>query len=92
MKFVEPSQRGYTIYTKSGCTYCDMVKLLLDDEDIFYSVVNCDDYLKDDREKFLNFIAILAGKPYKTFPMVFYDDKFLGGFSETRAALFASIR
>lgn len=87
MEFTEPSSKGYTIYSKSGCTYCTKVKELLKLLELPYEMVNCDEYLLEDRDGFLAFIKERAGKEYKTFPMVFADGKFLGGFSETKASL-----
>ena len=87
MEFTEPTSKGYTIYSKSGCTYCTKVKDLLKLLKLPYEMVNCDEYLLEDRDGFLAFIKERAGKEYKTFPMVFADAKFLGGFSETKASL-----
>jgi hypothetical protein len=63
------------------------VKELLKLLELPYEMINCDEYLLEDREGFLAFIKERAGKEYKTFPMVFADGKFLGGFSETKASL-----
>jgi len=49
-----------------------------------YHVIDCDEYLIEERNKFLEFIANLAGKEVKTFPIVFFDEKFVGGFKETK--------
>ena len=87
MEFTEPSSKGYTIYSKSGCTYCTKVKEILKALGESYEMVNCDEYLLEDREGFLTFIKERAGRDYKTFPMVFAAGKFLGGFSETKASL-----
>jgi glutaredoxin len=85
MEFVSPVLSGYTIYSKSGCVYCIRVKELLRGFDT--DIVNCDEYLVHDREGFLDFIRIMAGKPYRTFPMVFLDGVFLGGYTETKVDL-----
>jgi thioredoxin reductase (NADPH)/glutaredoxin 3 len=87
MEFTEPSSEGYTIYSKSGCTYCTKVKELLKILELPYVMINCDEYLLEDRDGFLAFIQERAGKEYKTFPMVFADGKFLGGFAETKMSL-----
>jgi glutaredoxin len=83
MEFEEPSTTVYTIYSKSGCTYCTKVKKLLLEKNIGFDLIDCDEYLLDDKEGFLKFIQDRAGKEYKTFPMVFRPGYFIGGFNET---------
>jgi|LakMenE18May11ns_1017448.scaffolds.fasta_scaffold9934328_6 glutaredoxin len=85
MDFIFPSVAGFTIYTKSNCRYCSLIKELLKDEtreEIIY--VNCDEYLRINVESFLNFIRDMAGVSYRTFPMVFYSGQFIGGYTETK--------
>jgi glutaredoxin len=77
-----PSDEGYTIYTKSQCPFCIKAKNLLKDE--AYTMIDCDDYLIDDKETFLAFIENLIGKSYRTFPMIFKNKKFIGGFKEAQ--------
>lgn len=80
--FPVPSTVGYTVFTNTGCTYCEFVKELLEEET--FIPVNCDEFLTDQKEAFLVYIEGLVGKPHKTFPMVFYEGRFLGGFTETK--------
>lgn len=84
MSFFEPLKIGFTIYSKSGCSYCTNVKKLLLDKQIYFVDVSCDEYLIEDKEGFLTFIREKANKEYRTFPMVFYEGKFIGGFAETQ--------
>ena len=67
------------MYTKDNCKYCSMVKELIPDA----TYINSEPFLLDKKEEFLIFIQGLAAKPYRTFPMVFYNNKFVGGFTET---------
>jgi glutaredoxin 3 len=86
--FPSPSSTGYTIYTKDKCPFCVRAKDLLDNKAPL--VIECDAYLTDagTREAFLSFIQQLnGGEPYKTFPMIFLDGSFVGGFSELRRLL-----
>ena len=87
MIFTPPTPTGFMIYTKNACPYCDKVKDVLDRQDLDYTVVNCTEYLMNakTKEDFLAFIAGFAKEEYRTFPMVFYDGKFIGGFAETKA-------
>jgi glutaredoxin len=84
MDIFAPLEKGFTIYSKSGCSYCTKVKRLLFEKQIFFLDVDCDEYLIEDKEKFLSFIKEKANKEYRTFPMVFKDGKFIGGFTETK--------
>ena len=84
MEFEEPSKTVFTIYSKSGCTFCTKVKKLLLEKNYAFDLIDCDDYLLEDKEGFLNFIKERAGKEYKTFSMVFRSGSFLGGFTETK--------
>lgn len=84
MEFTNPSESGYTIYTKSRCPFCTKAKVLLENEN--KTIVDCDEYLSDGDKKlhFLQFMEDLIGKPYRTFPMIFKHGVFIGGFSETK--------
>ncbi len=85
MQIEEPSENSFTIYSKTNCRYCTVVKSLLNEHKLPYNEINCDDYLAQDKQGFLNFIKEKAKREheYKTFPMVFCDGKFVGGFVET---------
>ena len=84
-KIEEPSDKSFTIYSKTNCKYCVLEKDVLDEHKIPFIEINCDDYLDQDKQYFLNFIKEKAKRDheYKTFPMVFCDGKFVGGFLET---------
>lgn len=82
---IQPTSEGFTVYTKSGCKYCSMVKELLQEEVVTY--ILSDEYLAADKEAFLAFIESTGGKDHKTFPMVFFDGKFIGGFTDTLALM-----
>jgi glutaredoxin len=84
MTIIQPTLGNFTVYTKTGCLYCDKVKDLLIDEMHLPTYVSCDDYIAIDREQFLEDIDMLCGRVYRRFPMVFYDGKFIGGFVETK--------
>ena len=70
---------GYTILTKEGCKWCTKSKELLPQAHI----IPCDDLLKD-RDTFFSHVDKLTGKEYRTFPMVFYNKEFVGGFQEVK--------
>lgn len=81
--YILPYDSDFTIYTKSGCKFCSEVKKLLKINKLKYMVVDCDDYLLDNKEQFLDFIATICGKTVKTFPIVFFNENFVGGYIET---------
>ena len=81
--FEKPQQNGYTIYSKSGCSFCVKAKVLLAQESNI-KIIDCDDYLAENREKFLIFIKTIVGREYKTFPIIFHNNQFIGGFNETK--------
>ena len=83
MEFVEPNKIGFTIYSKSGCPNCTKVKQLIKDKNFLFEVIDSDDYIIEDKESFLQFIETKAETSYRTFPMVFFDGKFVGGLIHT---------
>lgn len=84
MEYIEPLQKGFIIYSKSGCINCLDVKKFLKQKNFLFEEINCDDYLLENREQFLTFIENITNKKHKTFPIVFYDGKFIGGFDNTK--------
>lgn len=87
MRIEEPVETGYTIYSKSGCTYCTKSKNDLNAKNIVPVIIDCDEYLLDNKPAFLDFIRSKAGKEYRSFPMIFYDGKFIGGYVELKTHL-----
>ena len=84
IQLIKPIQSHWTIYTKTNCIYCDRVKNLLGGESVI-TFVNCDDWLKnyETTQLFLNQMKNIIGYEYRTFPMVFRNNNFVGGFNET---------
>ena len=86
--FSKPSNKEYTIYSKSGCPNCIKVKELLQSNNIPFTVIDCDEYLIERKPEFLLFIQELTSREWKTFPIVFTcDGVFIGGFTDTRIYL-----
>ena len=89
---IEPLKNGITIYSKSGCNNCINVKNLLKTykekhSDINYIIINCDEYLIEDKQSFLSFIQNKTNEERKIFPIIFINEKFVGGFMETKEYL-----
>jgi len=83
-EFILPLNENYTVYSKSGCKYCLEVKQLLKNEKRNFIIINCDVFLIDKREIFLEKMEELTNKKIKTFPIVFHNGLFIGGFEKTR--------
>lgn len=83
MEYPTPLKSGFTIYTKTGCNYCDKVKAFLTDSGYEYTTILCDDILKSNKMGFLEFIESISDVPYNTFPMVFHNGDFIGGYNDT---------
>ena len=76
-----PCDDNYTIYTKSSCIYCKKAKTLLENEEV--KIIDCDDYLIEDKESFLSFIKNLNDNiEHRTFPIIFHKKKFIGGYDK----------
>jgi len=86
MNIPHPANHSYTIYSKSGCIYCTKAKELLQNEKPKLLYVDCDKFLLENKEEFLNQMKKLIGREYKTFPMIFKNGVFLGGYMETKKA------
>lgn len=72
---------SYTIYSKDNCHFCKRAKQLLDEKNMQYKEINLDPINK--REEYDNVVPGLKEKTSQsTFPFIFMDDKFIGGYSE----------
>jgi len=80
-------EKGFTVLTKKDCSYCTKVKeLLIQKEDTTLLIIPCEKEWREDRAGFLQGVKEKAGiidAEIKTFPIVFLDGKWIGGFTET---------
>jgi glutaredoxin len=83
MEFVKPSDIDFTIYSKSGCPNCSNIKKILKSKNLFFNVVDCDDYIIEDKVNFLLFIKDLSKREIKQFPIIFHTGNIIGGYNET---------
>lgn len=70
----------FIIYTRTNCPNCDRAKNLLQKEEKI--IINCDNFLADDRESFIRTMRRKTGWDRIIFPMIFIDDDFLGGIED----------
>ena len=100
MMVTKPAQEGFTVYTRSGCEFCRRAKQLLSSippslrrGPVPITVVECDEYVMgravSDVEGFWDVMcgAFRAAPSHRTFPVIFLDKKFIGGYTETLALL-----
>lgn len=70
----------FTIYSRSGCPYCEKIKTVMDLADLKHTIYNLG--VDFTREEF--YAEFGEGS---TFPQVVYNDKRLGGCTDTVAYL-----
>ena len=71
---------SFVIYCKINCPQCDRAKKLLQKEQKI--IINCDNFLENDRENFIITMRRKTGLEKIVFPLIFIDDDFLGGIEE----------
>ncbi len=71
---------SFTVYSKQGCPYCDKIKMVLSDLSIKkgYSVICYELGTQFTREEFYSEFG-----EGSTFPQVVFDQKHIGGCSDT---------
>ena len=77
------SETEYVIYTKDGCDFCRKLKNLLIHEKKTFTEINCDNHIPEELQLFLFNMQENTGKRWKTFPIVFVNGTFIGGYTET---------
>jgi len=81
LKYMRPLEKGYTVYSKSKCLYCDKAKKLLENV-VEKKIINCDDIIREDLEGYFEYIKYIANTEYRFVPAVFKDGKFIGGYDK----------
>ena len=69
------------VYSTSVCPFCDMAKALLTREGLEFEAVNLD----NDHE--LRMKLSEENNGYRTVPMIFIDEKFIGGYQELQRCI-----
>lgn len=68
-----------TVYTKPDCIYCVKTKQFLDENNVKYKIIN----LQPGTNEYNVIVSRLkADTGHNTFPFIFINDKFIGGFKE----------
>jgi glutaredoxin len=82
MNILEPESNEFTIYSKSGCPNCIKAKNFLKEKNIKFTIINCDEFILENKELFLETIQQITKKEQKTFPMIFDGKQFIGGLND----------
>lgn len=72
----EPPTKSFWIYGKEDCFYCQLLKNTLVEKKIPFTYKTSADDMQDENEKQRIYSQ-------STYPIVYYDDKLIGGFKET---------
>ena len=75
----ELKTKKITVYSKNGCSYCKLTKLLLNKHEVEFKNMLVED---DNKEVFKTKFNEEHNVELKTFPVVLIDDKFIGGYIE----------
>lgn len=75
---------GWTVYGASWCNYCKNACHYFDVLSIPYVYYDVDELSSEAKQK----LVILTGGN-KTIPKIFYDDEFIGGFTELKNVFFS---
>jgi len=75
MNSIDNSHGVFTILTKTGCNNCKTLKKVLELNKYMTLMVNCDEYLINDRDGFIKAIREQMHSDIEKiyFPIVFYD-------------------
>ena len=87
MEIIKPSLNGFTIYSKSGCINCVKLKNVLKEKHLIYNVIDCDEYILEDKHFFLSLIKEISNNKILDntiiyFPIVFNDNIYIGSYNE----------
>ena len=86
MNIVLPDKSTISIYSKTECKNCEIIKDLFAEHNMKFIEINCDQYLKTDSDKdeFINQIKkLIPNKDKIIFPIVFNKGAIIGNYKET---------
>jgi glutaredoxin len=86
MSYPLPEKFGYTVFTRKNCTFCDKLKHLFFSEAIEdIKWIESDEFIATNKYAFLLHVENCAGVVHTTFPIVFHNGSFVGGYNDTVA-------
>ena len=60
----------------------DKMEKLHNENRLEYNVINCDNYLNENKSFFLEFIKLITREECKQFPIIFRNAQYIGGYKE----------
>jgi len=92
--FIPPSELDiFTVYYIEGCPHCNATRKKLNEftyqnEPLKFLLLDVDELCNNDRNKFWrNINPYLNNKPHKTFPVIFLNQRLVGGNSDLQKLL-----
>jgi glutaredoxin len=78
------SKNSIVIFSKPGCKYCDKSYELLQDKNILFYKCDLGNYMNDlDFDDIYDKLIKISNNA-KSFPIIFIDKKYIGGFNELK--------
>ncbi len=68
-----------TIYTLDYCPFCQKAKMFLDEHDVRYEEIRCEDDEENKREELTKKFNLSS---LATFPQIVINDNYIGGYSD----------
>lgn len=78
---------AYTIYGSNKCPMCDIAKDLLSEEGISFTYINAYDMYKENWRQIFTDLKCSIPSDWKTIPIIFQGEKFIGGARELESHL-----
>lgn len=78
--YIDGKTTKVEIYSKTGCPYCSSAKEFL--QAYKPKIIEFTELSEKEQESVQNRIKEQTGKEYRTYPKIFIDNKFIGGFSD----------
>ena len=86
----DKNNHNWTIYTKTGCNNCWIVKRLLEINKMSFETINCDEYLTERKDDFIRCMRDrmkIDDDERIYFPIVFYQGGYVKDYFELIEAL-----
>jgi len=69
----------FKVFTQEGCSYCELAKIILMENDISFEIIN----IKDNAQA----LAVLRLKNLRTVPQIWDGDLHIGGYEDLKKYL-----
>ena len=69
----------FKVFTQEGCSYCELAKIILMENDVSFEVIN----IKDNAQA----LAVLRLKNLRTVPQIWDGDLHIGGYEDLKKYL-----